>query len=1010
MIFIGTCFGLEKRQSEYDDFYKAKRNTRLATLLSTLKLISAGENPIKEHLIPPILTAETPEWRIAEEELPNTPEQRELRWLEDEARFGEFPLGTIRQIEKNAPTAVVVPASKDTPLQVARNGQHVFVTNDKVMDSPLKFISHHHPSLRTVDLSALADDLNLIFAAPHRHRIPEVLPFEQQDWGSSEEEQQERSAQFDVPEGLNASGNPFESTVLILPDDSPVKKYLKELQDKMKGNQTQGERSANQGVFIPYAHHQGVFVPLEPQFVEPAAPFVNHQPVDGQFSQQETTLVNHPFLRDSQQNNSEQVGAERNAQFDLPQGLNSSGNPFESTVLILPDDNPVKKQLKELQDKMKMKQQGGNQTQQQVNQTQERSSDMQGNPALVIPTRQEYLQPDTSFIKHLPDQTEFPHQETIFVDEPVVSNSEQGNLEDQARTAQFDLPEGLNASGNPFESTVLILPDDNPVKKQLKELQDKMKQEGNQTREEGNSQERTATFHGNRGLFIPTHQQFLQPTTSFINQQPIQTLPVAPGFSQFPQQQTTFINQPFFRDSEAKSAEPTHHHKHKHHHKKYDPKIYTYQQPPAYYHGYQRVASPAVIDVPRRRERWNRSIRSQTASSPGDFNILPFSIESFTPGSRKPLPFSSNTLAPHSQEAVDNSLNPFLKAASEPLTNENIESISSTIPEVFPQPGGYFPIIQGTSPNALPLQKPSDDPYYDDLKRISPINITALLSEYPDSNKPTQNDAAPEIFPLIAAPCTIPVITANTPNGAPLTKPSDDPFFPCINKTKARFSASLADIKECVGYTTIMCLLVNENLDESLKFFHLPEASPNARSAEIDFEEIVGPLNIFQFHNQDNSEEISVVELNRVFPGEMRAAEANPLHHHHHGSHFFLHQHGFIPNQECQGAVLTPTQQTGGQIPHLATKVNAGFGLVHQLTPTHSQSVQISGNGNGVSQSQAAVHANSGNLFNGGQNVYISGAGNSISQSQSAVTSNQNSEIHGSGNSVAVSANFQRKR
>lgn len=975
MIFIGFCFGLQKRQSEYDDFNKATRNARLETLLSTLKLISAGERPIKEHLIPPLLTAETPEWKIEEEELPDSPEQRKLRWLEDEARFGDFPLGTIRQIEQNAPGAIVVPAVKNTPLQVAIHGPHVFITNDEVIASPLKFISHHHPSLRTVDLSELANEVNLIFAHPHTHQVPETLVVSKEDNSIRVlsdlqkqqgmevfEEGRERSAQFDPTQGVNASANPFHSTILVLPDDNPVKKYLKELQDKMnmreqqqnQGNQTDETQTQQQ---VNQTQEEDNFQERSASFI-PTTSFVNHQPV------QDTSFVNQPFFRDN--GNSEQVGKfqqaqQRNAQFDQPSGVNASVNPFESTVLVLPDDSPVKKHLKELQDKMKMREQ----------------------------------------------------------------QQSQGN-----RTAE----------------TLQV----------------------NQT------QERSATLHGNQGLFIPTHQQFLQPATSFVNHQPVHGRHLTQGFGQFPHQDTTLVNQPFFRDSEQESkgvsdavgtAEPTH--LHKHFHKKFGPKvipqniIHIHQQQSAQSYqnpGYQRVATPFLVNVPARRDefRRERSKRSPTISSFFQQHQQPFITQPFlVPQSsgfgqqsvfQQPSGFAivpTNSFFRRGQ--VVDEPDPFLRSpegdhpdfagliqqnssvVNKPLTAEDIERIETTIPKVFPQPGGYFPIIQGTSPNGLPLQKPSDDPGYADLERIRPVNITALEADYFNETDIDEDDDVIPVdnedrtFPLFLSSCAIPVFQAISPDGAPLTKPMDDPFYPCLNKTKGRFHPSNLSIQECIGYKTKICPPPEEASEpqqdatsnlHSLHFIDFDEAASGARSAQIDLEELVGPLSIFEFSNQDNNDDISVVELEEVFPNEMRAADAKPRHLHHHGSHFFLHQHGFVPDQQCQGPVITPTQQAVGHIPHLDAKINAGFGLVHQLTPSQSQSVQISGNGNGVSQSQAVVQTNSGHSFNGGQSVHITGDGNSVSQSQSqsGALSNQNSQLHGTGNSVAVSQSVNRIR
>lgn len=132
LLLLFAVIPLSSGQSEYQDYFEARRRTRLNTLLSTLNLYFAGERPVSEHLIPPVLQAEAP----------------------------SFVEGK---------TAVVVPAARDADLQVAKRGSKVFVTEGRPEGGRLKFVPHHHPSLRTVDLAALADEVNLIFAHPRAY-------------------------------------------------------------------------------------------------------------------------------------------------------------------------------------------------------------------------------------------------------------------------------------------------------------------------------------------------------------------------------------------------------------------------------------------------------------------------------------------------------------------------------------------------------------------------------------------------------------------------------------------------------------------------------------------------------------------------------------------------------------------------------------------------------------------------------------------------------------------------
>lgn len=807
MIFCGSCHCFENRQSEYKDFREAKRKKLFKTILSTIQLYSAGENPIKDHLIPPFLKAETPE------------------------REEPLNLGTFQKIERNVdtPTAIVVPAAKDTTLQVARHGPHIFVTDEEIRDSPLKFIPHHHPSLRTVDLSELAEEVNLIFAHPRSHEQHHQLP----------------------------------QTVFLVPEDDAVARML--MEHKMEDlDRFEEERS-------------------------------------------------------------------RNAQLDTSTRVD---NPFETTVLVLPDDNPVKKYLMDLQ---KQKQ--------QQNQTNT------GSQAFKNLVQGNQNQPEEN-----------------------IKSQEQPDDNLQSRSATF----------SNFGGGQQFFP------------------------------QPTAA-----GLIVPNQQQFFaQPTTTaLVTHQPVIVQPI----NQFPQQ-----NRPFFREvQEPREAQP--HHLKKLLAKKYGAKvipqniIHVYQQQSSNPYGYgnegseyQKLRSPFLIDVPKRREnfRKKRRARSPAFQQPSGFDVILGQQEeiNFPPQSDSASTSFENdrqrTLAPKAPQptTAPNQTN------QDVVTIEEIERIEKTVPKLFPEPLGYFPIIQATSPNGLPLQKPSDDPYYDDFKRIRPINLTTLEENF--------------------------------------------------NKTfNVRSNPASEPLEECSGARLIIRTTEEESAKDPLRFF---EFSGPSRSAEQDLEESVGPLRIFEFSNEDIDDELAFVELEEVYPGGAR--DANPHHHHHHrgGSHFFVHQHGFVPNQQI------PQSNTGINLAHQNQQLSQGFQNTGQIANVHgiansvsqSQSINqfnsgqnafVGGGGNSLSQAQAqggsgfglipnalsvgknfansqassqnvfahgfntdALHTansfdhgfnagQSGGVSQSGQNTLISGTSNSVSQSQTASNAAQNIHVQGAGNSVSQS-------
>lgn len=916
-----------------------------------MKLYSAGEHPISEHLIPPLLKADTPQWRIKEEELPDSPETRQLRWLEDAAQFSEFPLGTIREIERNveAPSAVVVPASKNVPLQVARHGSHVFITNDEVANSPLKFIPLHHPSMRTVDLSELADEVNLIFAHPNSHQhhlqrlvFPENDPVkriltdlqnehEEESW----EESEARSAQVDLPEGLNATADTFGTTILILPDDNPVKKYLQTIQNKQKQQQNQtGEDEGSQG--------------------------------------------------DENQ---------RSAQFDLPEGLNATADTFGTTILILPDDNPVKKYLQTIQNKQKQQQ---NQTTVDEDMQQEERSATFGSQHLILPSRQQLLPPTTSFINERPvilqpGLAQFPHQNTAFINRPFVRDSQQQQNTPQdsndaervgdSRKAEpthhlhkhkllhkkigYQVPQNVihiyqqqsanvqnhqKPSGYPRVASPFLI--DVPERHSETNEEERVEREEERVK-------RSATFSR------PSATAFFAPQQQPLIAQPV----IVPQFSSF-NEPTIFPQSPNF------PFNPTN----------------------------------AILRSAEEKPQWMSAdqLDSFLRSSGGQaLKLFPEENQSSILSNSKVSVGNNGSLSENVTEADD-----------KPLTKEDIERIETTVPMVFPKPGGYFPIIQGTSPNGLPLQKPSDDPGFTDLQRIRPVNITALETDYfnfinKSSNQTSDNNSKPDTTsPLFFPPCAIPIIHATSQDGKPLAKPTDDPFYICLNKTKGRFDPLNHTVQECLGYQPVICAAKQETTGQEraaqektapLHFFGFDEvASARARSDEIDFDDTVGPLQIFEFSNHDGDvDKISLVELEEVFPGQMREAEADPTHHHH---HLLFHQHAYTP------AYVAPTHHID------VTKVNAGFNLFHQkqlldqdlhrgrqlvnvhgaansVSQTQGQNVNINGDGNAVSQTQSVAqnswgrNLHQGDLsgtdnFHGGQNVHITGEGNGVSQSQ----------------------------